>query len=349
MERIRYIIIFTICLLIFAPVLPASTNASEEWEKALYLSEKDRTRLDSYLSMDNGYVEKLIGETLDKYYAHPDYSKAYVRYRVYDGLIMNAYNAITDSVIYNQENYDGLPVDALRYIVIPAYKDGELIGEVRIIDWNPEALSYDDVYPPCTPNSDGPCYSGGEGWMDLANALYTIENNEEQENAELGYDIIESTGAEIQAIFFTEEYYNLYKTDQGYYVYPTVISGEEEKGKQAMLLDEFIKGLVNGNVSEPMPEPSSTPTPTPTPTPRLSRTMATPRPTVTTPTATPGAGETAAPEIADTASVISSASAMPEPRVNKTAWGIIGIVLICVLGGGAAGTAVFVRRRKAGK
>ena len=78
--------------------------------------------------------------------------------------------------------------------------------------------------------------------MDLANALYTIENNEEQENAELGYDIIESTGAEIQAIFFTEEYYNLYKTDQGYYVYPTVISGEEEKGKQAMLLDEFIKG-----------------------------------------------------------------------------------------------------------
>ena len=202
MKRIKYIIIFLICLLIFAPVLPASTNASEEWERALYLSERDRTRLDSHLSMDNGYVEKLIGETLDKYHAHPDYSKAYVRYRVYDGLIMNAYNAITDSVIYNQENYDGLPVDALRYIVIPAYKDGELIGEVRIIDWNPEALRYDDVYPPCTPNSDGPCYSGGEGWMDLANALYTIENNEEQENAELGYDIIESTGAEIQAIFF---------------------------------------------------------------------------------------------------------------------------------------------------
>ena len=344
MERIRYIIIFTICLLIFAPVLPASTNASEEWEKALYLSEKDRTRLDSYLSMDNGYVEKLIGETLDKYYAHPDYSKAYVRYRVYDGLIMNAYNAITDSVIYNQENYDGLPVDALRYIVIPAYKDGELIGEVRIIDWNPEALSYDDVYPPCTPNSDGPCYSGGEGWMDLANALYTIENNEEQENAELGYDIIESTGAEIQAIFFTEEYYNLYKTDQGYYVYPTVISGEEEKGKQAMLLDEFIKGLVNGNVSEPMPEPSSTPTPTPTPTPRLSRTMATPRPTVTAPTATPSANGTAAPALTATASILPSPSSAPEQSAGSTVLiVIVGVLVVAAVG--AAGWAVF-RKKK---
>ncbi len=344
MERIRYIIIFTICLLIFAPVLPASTNASEEWEKALYLSEKDRTRLDSYLSMDNGYVEKLIGETLDKYYAHPDYSKAYVRYRVYDGLIMNAYNAITDSVIYNQENYDGLPVDALRYIVIPAYKDGELIGEVRIIDWNPEALSYDDVYPPCTPNSDGPCYSGGEGWMDLANALYTIENNEEQENAELGYDIIESTGAEIQAIFFTEEYYNLYKTDQGYYVYPTVISGEEEKGKQAMLLDEFIKGLVNGNVSEPMPEPSSTPTPTPTPTPRFSRTMATPRPTVTAPTATPSANGTAAPALTATASLLPSSSSAPEQNTGSTVLiVIVGVLVVAAVG--AAGWAVF-RKKK---
>ena len=344
MERIRYIIIFTICLLIFAPVLPASTNASEEWEKALYLSEKDRTRLDSYLSMDNGYVEKLIGETLDKYHAHPDYSKAYVRYRVYDGLIMNAYNAITDSVIYNQENYDGLPVDALRYIVIPAYKDGELIGEVRIIDWNPEALRYDDVYPPCTPNSDGPCYSGGEGWMDLANALYTIENNEEQENAELGYDIIESTGAEIQAIFFTEEYYNLYKTDQGYYVYPTVISGEEEKGKQAMLLDEFIKGLVNGNVSEPMPEPSSTPTPTPTPTPRFSRTMATPRPTVTAPTATPSANGTAAPALTATASLLPSSSSAPEQNTGSTVLiVIVGVLVVAAVG--AAGWAVF-RKKK---
>ena len=344
MKRIKYIIIFTICLLIFAPVLPASTNASEEWERALYLSERDRTRLDSYLSMDNGYVEKLIGETLDKYYAHPDYSKAYVRYRVYDGLIMNAYNAITDSVIYNQENYDGLPVDALRYIVIPAYKDGELIGEVRIIDWNPEALSYDDVYPPCTPNSDGPCYSGGEGWMDLANALYTIENNEEQENAELGYDIIESTGAEIQAIFFTEEYYNLYKTDQGYYVYPTVISGEEEKGKQAMLLDEFIKGLVNGNVSEPMPEPSSTPTPTPTPTPRLSRTMATPRPTVTAPTATPSANGTAAPALTATASILPSPSSAPEQSAGSTVLiVIVGVLVVAAVG--AAGWAVF-RKKK---
>ena len=344
MKRIKYIIIFTICLLIFAPVLPASTNASEEWEKALYLSEKDRTRLDSYLSMDNGYVEKLIGETLDKYHAHPDYSKAYVRYRVYDGLIMNAYNVITDSVIYNQENYDGLPVDALRYIVIPAYKDGELIGEVRIIDWNPEALRYDDVYPPCTPNSDGPCYSGGEGWMDLANALYTIENNEEQENAELGYDIIESTGAEIQAIFFTEEYYNLYKTDQGYYVYPTVISGEEEKGKQAMLLDEFIKGLVNGNVSEPMPEPSSTPTPTPTPTPRLSRTMATPRPTVTAPTATPSANGTAAPALTATASILPSPSSAPEQSAGSTVLiVIVGVLVVAAVG--AAGWAVF-RKKK---
>ena len=113
-----------------------------------------------------------------------------------------------------------------------------------------------------------------------------------------------------------------------------------------MLLDEFIKGLVNGNVSEPMPELSSTPTLTPTPTPRPSRTMATPRPTVKAPTATSSANGTAALALTATASFLPSPSSAPEQSAGSTVLIVIGGVLV-VAAVGAAGWAVF--RQKKGK
>ena len=113
-----------------------------------------------------------------------------------------------------------------------------------------------------------------------------------------------------------------------------------------MLLDEFIKGLVNGNVSEPMPELSSTPTLTPTPTPRPSRTMATPRPTVKAPTATSSANGTAAPALTATASFLPSPSNAPEQSADSTVLIVIGGA-VAVAAVGAAGWAVF--RQKKGK
>ena len=163
---------------------------------------------------------------------------------------------------------------------------------------------------------------------------------------EKGYDVLSAAGLNVEAILCNVDNRVFFKTDKGYYVYPAYNTAEPEKGNQAMPLDEFIRAVHMGQI--PYEPVFVTPEPTPTPTPRSSRTAVTPSPTVTIPTATPSVNGTAAPEISNTASIISSASAMPEPRVNKTAWVIIGIVLICVLGGGAAGTAVLVRRRKAG-
>ncbi len=344
MKRIKYIIIFTICLLIFAPVLPASTNASEEWEKALYLSERDRTRL--FENIEMFYWQDDLDNALSEYQAELDYSRAFIRYRYsyYDW--SQYYEKETDTVSF-YPNYDGLPDLGMRYIVVPAYHGDKLIGEIEFTDWNPY-----DRHEICTPNPDYPCGVGGETYMTFDERFIRIRSEiDEWQYIKKGYDILSVAGLNVEIILCNTDNRAFFKTDKGYYVYPAYNTAEPEKGNQAMPLDEFIRAVYMGQIPyEPVfvtPEP--TPTPTPTPTPRPSRTMATPRPTVEAPTATPSSNGTAEPEIANTASIISSASAMPEPRVNKTAWGIIGIVLICVLGGGAAGTAVFIRRRKAGK
>ena len=353
MERIRYIIIFTICLLIFAPVLPASTNASEEWERALYLSERDRTRLVTYMK-ESGWEESL-SDTLSEYQAELDYSRAFIKYNYYHSGWNKYYESGTETVSFCP-NYDGLPGDGgpgegQRYIVIPAYRENILIGRITFWDTSPEAMSNEDIRPSCTPNPDVPCGTGGLDIIELQDEFEICSEIDEWQYIEKGYDILSVTGLNVEIILCNTDNRAFFKTDKGYYVYPAYNTAEPEKGNQAMPLDEFIRAVYMGQIPyEPVfvtPEP--TPTPTPTPTPRPSRTMATPRSTVEAPTAAPSVNGTAAPEIADTASIISSASAMPEPRVNKTARIIIGIVLICVLGGGAAGTAVFVRRRKAGK
>ena len=157
MKRIKYIIIFLICLLIFAPVLPVSTNASEEWEKALYLSERDRTRL--FENIEMFYWQDDLDNALSEYQAELDYSRAFIRYRYsyYDW--SQYYEKETDTVSF-YPNYDGLPDLGMRYIVVPAYHGDKLIGEIEFTDWNPY-----DRHEICTPNPDYPCGVGGETYM----------------------------------------------------------------------------------------------------------------------------------------------------------------------------------------
>ena len=193
MERIRYIIIFTICLLIFAPVLPASTNASEEWEKALYLSERDRTRL--FENIEMFYWQDDLDNALSEYQAELDYSRAFIRYRYsyYDW--SQYYERESDTVSF-YPNYDGLPELGMRYIVVPAYHGDKLIGEIEFTDWNPY-----DRHEICTPNPDYPCGVGGETYMTFDERLIRIRSEiDEWQYIEKGYDVLSAAGLNVEII-----------------------------------------------------------------------------------------------------------------------------------------------------
>ena len=351
MKRIKYIIIFTICLLIFAPVLPASTNASEEWERALYLSERDRTRLVTYMK-ESGWEESL-SDTLSEYQAELDYSRAFIKYNYYHSGWNKYYESGTETVSFCP-NYDGLPGDGgpgegQRYIVIPAYRENILIGRITFWDTSPEAMSNEDIRPSCTPNPDVPCGTGGLDIIELQDEFEICSEFDELQYLEQGYDVLSAAELNVEAILCNTDNRAFFKTDKGYYVYPAYNTAEPEKGNQAMPLDEFIRAVYMGQIPyEPVfvtPEP--TPTPTPTPTPRPSRTAAvTPSPTVVTPTATPSARETAAPALTATASLFPSSSSAPEQSAGSTVLIVIGGVLV-IAAAGAVGWAVF--RQKEGK
>ena len=349
MKRIKYIIIFTICLLIFAPVLPASTNASEEWEKALYLSERDRTRL--FENIEMFYWQDDLDNALSEYQAELDYSRAFIRYRYsyYDW--SQYYERETDTVSF-YPNYDGLPGDGgpgegQRYIVIPAYRENTLIGRITFWDTSPEAMSNEDIRPSCTPNPDVPCGTGGLDIIELQDEFEICSEFDELQYLEQGYDVLSAAELNVEAILCNVDNRVFFKTDKGYYVYPAYNTAEPEKGNQAMPLDEFIRAVYMGHIPyEPVfvtPEP----TPTPTPTPRPSRTAAvTSSPTVTTPTATPSAAGTAAPALTAAASLFPSSSSAPEQNTGSAVLIVIVGVLV-IAAAGAAGWAVF--RKKKGK
>ncbi len=340
MQRIKYIIIFLICLLIFAPVLPASTNASEEWEKALYLSERDRTRL--FENIEMFYWQDDLDNALSEYQAELDYSRAFIRYRYsyYDW--SQYYEKETDTVSF-YPNYDGLPDLGMRYIVVPSYHGDKLIGEIEFTDWNPY-----DRHEICTPNPDYPCGVGGETYMTFDERFIRIRSEiDEWQYIKKGYDILSVAGLNVEIILCNTDNRVLFKTDKGYYVYPAYNTAEPEKGNQAMPLDEFIRAVYMGQIPyEPVfvtPEP----TPTPTPTPRPSRTAAvTPSPTVVTPTATPSAGGITAPALTAAAFLFPSSSSAPEQYTGSTVLIVIGAALV-IAAAGAVGWAVF--RKKKGK
>ncbi len=344
MKKFCCISLIILLLGIWSICTMAEVNETESntWQNVFFLKDggRDMDRLLYAIGSEDSLVQKDMKRILKEENAVVDYSKAYIYYTFsLEGLLEYYLEGNTNL------GYDSLPDVCYRQIHLPIFRNGDIIGQFKFGDFTP----YDerpDIHPTTTPND-----IGGYLWMEYDGAYMNITYADSWEYAEMGYDVVSAMGADIQAIFCLGSHRVVLKTDEEIYVYPVYNIEEPEKGNQAMPLEEFVRASGMGQIAvEPVfvtPEP--TPTPTPTPTPRPSRTMATPRSTVEAPTATPSSNGTAAPEIANTASVISSASAMPEPRVNKTAWGIIGIVLICVLGGGAAGTAVFVRRRKAGK
>ena len=343
MKHIKYIIIFTICLLIFAPTTSVYADEIEGWERALFLQEDDldRIRLSSL-------YEEIEREVLTEYNAVADYSKAYVRYNIDDYAFIDCYNTETNGIEIERMNYDGLPSNGylMRYIFVPVYQDDKLIGELRIDDWG------NDIYWPYIDFSKTPCPTDADFYPGLiddgrSTLMYTdfekrTGSYQEWEYAKQGYAVVASMGgAMIQTIFCTADDYVIINTNEGNYIYPVGIAGEEEKGYQAIPMEDYIKALADGIVIK---GPISTPTPTPTP--RPSRTMATPRPTVATPTATPSAGGTTAPALTATASLLPSSSSAPEQNTGSAVLIVIVGVLV-IAAAGAVGRAAF--RKKKGK
>ena len=344
MKHIKYIIIFTICLLIFAPTTSVYADEIEGWERALFLQEDDldRIRLSSL-------YEEIEREVLTEYNAVADYSKAYVRYNIDDYAFIDCYNTETNGIEIERMNYDGLPSNGylMRYIFVPVYQDDKLIGELRIDDWG------NDIYWPYIDFSKTPCPTDADFYPGLiddgrSTLMYTdfekrTGSYQEWEYAKQGYAVVASMGgAMIQTIFCTADDYVIINTNEGNYIYPVGIAGEEEKGYQAIPMEDYIKALADGIVIK---GPISTPTPTPTP--RPSRTMATPRPTVATPTATPSAGGTTAPALTATASLLPSSSSAPEQNTGSAVLIVIVGVLV-IAAAGAVGRAAF-RKKKGGE
>lgn len=344
MKHIKYIIIFTICLLIFAPTTSVYADEIEGWERALFLQEDDldRIRLSSL-------YEEIEREVLTEYNAVADYSKAYVRYNIEDYAFLDCYNTETNGIEIERMNYDGLPSNGYltRSIFVPVYQEDKLIGELRIDDWD------DDIHRPYIDFSKTPCPTDADFYPGLiddgrSTLMYTdfekrTGSYQEWEYAKQGYAVVASMGgAMIQTIFCTADDYVIINTNEGNYIYPVGIAGEEEKGYQAIPMEDYIKALADGIVIK---GPISTPTPTPTP--RPSRTMATPRPTVVTPTATPSAGETATPALTAAASLLPSSSSAPEQNTGGTVLIVMGAIFACVVIGSAVFVAV--RKKKAGK
>ena len=343
MKHIKYIIIFTICLLIFAPTTSVYADEIEGWERALFLQEDDldRIRLSSL-------YEEIEREVLTEYNAVADYSKAYVRYNIEDYAFLDCYNTETNGIEIERMNYDGLPSNGYltRSIFVPVYQEDKLIGELRIDDWD------DDIHRPYIDFSKTPCPTDADFYPGLiddgrSTLMYTdfekrTGSYQEWEYAKQGYAVVASMGgAMIQTIFCTADDYVIINTNEGNYIYPVGIAGEEEKGYQAIPMEDYIKALADGIVIK---GPISTPAPTPTP--RPSRTMATPRPTVVTPTATPSTGETATPALTATAALFPSSSSAPEESAGSTVLIVIGAALV-IAAAGAAGWVAF--RKKKGK
>ncbi len=348
MKHIKYIIIFTICFIFFAPATSVYAEKIEGWERAFFLQPDDMDRI----RLSNLYVE-IEQEVLAKYNAVADYSKAYVLYTLGDSNFIDCYNTETNSIEIERMNYDGLP-STNRRIFVPVYQDEKMIGELRIDDWD------DDIYRPYIDFSKTPCPTDADFYPGLiddgrATLMYTdfykrTESCVKWEYAKQGYDVVASMGgAMIQAIFGTVDDYVVINTNEGNFIYPVGIIGEEEKGYQAILMEDYIKALADGIVIDgPIPQP--TPTPEPTPTPRPSKTAAaTSLPTVTVSTATPSAEQTASPMLTAAMSILPSPSAESNSSAADAVFIVLGVILCCAAAGGIVWAVMSARRKKAGK
>ena len=338
----------------FVPLSLASVKAAspetDGWEKAMFLAEdsRDMKRLTNYemkyWENNDDYPFMNFLESLGA-----QLNKARIYISITSGEMDEMVQEYKETGKVDFDNYEktveGIPIGyAGRHIMVPAYSQGNIAGLIEVFDYTPKADEPIDI-----PDSGGTDFM----YVDPEGFITTNQEPESWSNAKEGYavlrekgivpvNIVELTGYGIgllnKCVFITEE--------NQCYIYPIAIKGEEEKGYQALSLEECIIALANESIIEgPIPQP--TPTPEPTPVPILPYTPKyTPSPTVVTPTATPSAGETTAPALTATASLLPSSSSAPEQNTGSAVLIVIVGVLV-IAAAGAVGWAAF--RKKKGK
>ena len=316
-------LLFSIC------IMPVSADkADESWEKYFFVSNNsaDIKLLKEYLDCGELGALKSVEEDLKPYNAELDFSKVYITY----GFNYNFPYSGEEDYEYSSEktNYDGVPdYFQVRYVCVPAYSGNELKCSASFM------IAYPLYSPPVT------IYNGKETmfeYMGLSDGAEPIQKC--FAGAENAYEAAKMSGLDINQIMVSwTNSGRLYiiTTDgaEGGYIYIDLDDVYDPAYGQMYTFEEFTNGLARGD----WPTPEPTPTPTPTPTPRPSRTMATPRPTVVTPTATPSAGETVTPALTATASLWPAPSSAPGQSVGGTALIALGIIFACA----ALGAAVF--------
>ena len=329
----------------------AASPETDGWEKAMFLAEdsRDMKRLTNYEMIHwENYRYPDIMSFLESLDAQPNMSKIYIS--ITSGEMDEMVQEYKEIGKVNFDNYEktveGIPIGYVgRHIMVPAYSQENIAGLIDVFDYSP-----DDDEPIYIPDSGGVEFM----WIDPEMGLVTTNQEPESwSNAKEGYAVLREKGIVPINIVELSDYSTdllnkcVFITEENQcYIYPIAIKGEEEKGYQALSLEECIIALANESIIEgPIPQP--TPTPEPTPVPILPYTPKyTPRPTVVTPTATPSAGGTTTPALTATASLFPASSSAPEQSADSTVLIVIGAVLV-IAAAGAAGWAVF--RKKKGK
>ena len=347
MKKIMRAFLAALCVL----MLFNFSSAAEEktWQDVFFLKEdgRDMNRLRRAMAPEDSFVQKDMKRVLEEKSklegkdAAVDYSKVFISYDISMKALLEYYeNGETDL------GYDGLPDSdwLFRNICVPIFQDGEVTGQFRFRDYQPDNELGTVPHTTVSPND-----IGGFLWLEYDSDYCDTSYSDAFRYAEMGYDVVSAMGADIQAILCLEMHGHrvALRTDKEIFVYPAYNINEPEKGNQAMPLEKFIRAYMTGQIlgrtkDEPVfvtPEP--TPAPTPTPTPRSSRTAAvTPSPTVVTPTATPSAGETVTPALTATASLWPAPSSAPGQSAGEKVLIALGIVLACAVLGAAVFFAV---------
>ncbi len=341
MRKIYYgIIILLSIFMTFSPTVSAETT--DDWKQYFFLPEDGRDlRLlwEDYLQYEDWDSEYGLAGTLAQYGSpQMNFSQAFVLWE-FDDLgweWSKRYLNFTEYYADNR-NFDGFPAYMEeRYVVLPAYSEEEL--KVGIKFWN--------IYPeldkrPVPSEPVGGFLALYELWGEYDASLV----KEFFAGAEEAYNAVKAKGTEIKKIAVGSGWgeipggidldFVLMVTVEGAcggYVYDYI-------NDRLYTFEEFSERLANDNWPTAehtlMPEP----TPLPTLTPMILHTP-TPRPTGAASTATPSAGETAAPALTAAASLFPSSSSAPEQNTGGTVLIVMGAIFACVVLGAAVFFAV---------
>ena len=364
MRRLKWLSVIYLLIFIFicSPAVMAE-NAQEEWMPyvfSLQSNAQDWNRIIDPSNFNKDTVEYLLKEEGYSYTYEEitfDYSQAYTIYEYYDvGLISNIQSSWEEQDIF-YFSVDGIPyMNGQRYVCIPMYVEERLIGIATLADWvngDPNRMT------PHHPSGEYP--SGGDGYdlgpSEIGGGIRFIDGSDWEPDwkyAPEAYAAAKEMGLKVRNIVVDFNPICFIVTDNEYdlHIYDAV-------DKKIYTFGEFIQMCRDGSwphhspISTSAVSSSSTRTPFWTPRPSGTASISAPNtqtiatPTFSkTPTATPSAGETAAPVLTATASLFPSSSSAPEQNTGSTVLIVIGGVLV-VAAAGAVGWAVF--RKKKGK